>query len=151
MVQLTDEWHAAMERSHANLEANRRCITAARELLVATAEHQRMAASHQERHQFGPLEFFSGPQRGPMDSLGQIVNPARTPSAIVILSQAWELPVNEIIADLETLSRWMDPLDEFLVCVCAAYQWDAGSGAIYVGALRSALLARCAPSPWDDL
>jgi len=86
-----------------------------------------------------------------VDASGKIVNAARTPREMVILSQAWELPVDEVIADLETLSRWMDPLDEFLVSVCAAYEWDAGTGAIYLGALRSALLARRTPSPWDDL
>jgi len=147
LVQLTDEWHAAMERSHANLEANRQCIAAARELLVATARLRRVAASPLGRHQSAPPEGLIGP----MEALEQIVNAALPPSGIVILSQAWELPVDEVIADLETLSRWMDPLDEFLVSVCAAYEWDAGTGAIYLGALRSALLARRTPSPWDDL
>jgi hypothetical protein len=120
-----DHWAALADQSWSNLVANRRCIAAARALLDHTARRLRQEAA-----------------RAP-----------RRPSARTrdVLAAAYEIAPEHVARDVEALARWDRPLDDYLTHVCRLHDWEAATGTTYLGALRSALLARTEPSPWDEL
>ena len=67
-----------------------------------------------------------------------------------ILAAAYELSPSAVGRDAAALATWALPLDELVARLCRVHRWEVAMSVIYVGALRSALLDRAGPSPWDD-
>ena len=69
-----------------------------------------------------------------------------------ILAEAYEIGDSKRVQiDARELNRWTLPLDDFATRLGRVHGWQAETVAVYIGALRSALLDRHAPTPWDDL
>jgi hypothetical protein len=55
-----------------------------------------------------------------------------------VLAEAYELDPASVAGDSRALGCWTVPLDDFIVRLCRAHEWSAGTAAVYLGALRSA-------------
>jgi hypothetical protein len=95
--------------------------------------------------------------------LGTSVGGPRTPIAQVrcspepldasardILAAAYEIGPRLVAGDARALAGWDAPFDDLFDRVCRLHDWDVATGAIYLGALRSALHAGVPQCPWLD-
>jgi histone H3/H4 len=127
------------ERSHEQLARSQLCIGRAQALLATTAQRLRHTPAVLPRL---PVE------RAPS---GQLPAHRFGPQVRAILSEAFELGSEKVVRDADELAGLDEPLDDLLVRICRRHTWPAATGAIYLGALRSALLSRPTGTPWDDL
>ena len=148
----------------ANLLANRICAARARIVLDdASARLRRCADSRASSYQCKPPQGPEHAERGFTSQdvyagagrpsvcgrISQMLVPTRTAA---IIAQAYEIgDPGQVQLDARELNEWTLPLDDFATRVGTVHGWKAETIVIYIGALRSALIDRHAPTPWDDL
>ncbi len=151
-----------------NLAANRACVARARMVLDdATARLRRSADLQELSHQRESLHLMveTSEHRQHVCSsqgvcgcangvcvCGRISRVAVPTLMAAILAEAYEIgDPGQVQLDARELDRWNLPLDDFATRLGMVHRWKAETVVIYIGALRSALLDRHAPTPWDDL
>jgi hypothetical protein len=71
---------------------------------------------------------------------------ARRP-ALALLAAAFEVDIAENVRDARLFLSVTAPLDELLVSICRAHDWDAEMGVIYLARLRLHLDPAAGPMP----
>ena len=153
---------AVADQQLRDLTLTRECVTSTRALLETTRSRLRRGHSNSELSgclERGPAAPWKLP--GPVglslsaqEDAGSAVIWARRRELSAqtrdILASAYEVSGAAVAADAEALSNWASPFDELIAQICHSHTWAAEMGAIYLGALRSALLGREPTSPWLD-
>jgi hypothetical protein len=153
---------------NANLVANRVCAVRARKVLddanaglrrgadLQGLSYQRESlqvmfeTSEQAQHIGSSGDVYTSPHRHIVRA--RIAQMPVPPLTAAIIADAYEIgDTEQVQLDARELNRWTLPLDDFAARLGTAHDWKAEIVVIYIGALRSALLDRHTPTPWDDL
>jgi hypothetical protein len=160
------EARAFIDVGKKNLAANRACVARARRVLddarIRLGRYRSVQASRcrcesplvisevtERCNGFASPRVYACPKCAPdCRPVSDWVVPSFTAD---IIAEAYEVGHSEQVQiDARVLREWPLPLDNFATCLGMRHGWTAGTAVVYLGALRSALLDRHSPTPWDD-
>ncbi len=65
-----------------------------------------------------------------------------------LLAAAYEIDVSRVAIETRAIQEWDAPFDDLLRRICRSHAWDAATGVVYLGAVRSALNSGSVECPW---